>query len=207
MAVIADLLPQLRRAIRPLSQPPGAPGWNHEEMRDLLGESSRRAAAVLVGVVERGSGPRVVLTQRTDDMPHHAGQISFPGGGQKACDADVIATALRETHEEIGVPPRLIRPIGYLDCFETISGFCVTPVVAELDPSCRPVADPREVADVFEAPLAFFLDPANLGWRRMLYRERRRNIPQFLLPGHTVWGATAAILQNLATRMREVVQA
>ncbi len=173
-------------------------------MHDLLGDSPRRTAAVLVGVIERDSGPAVLLTQRTEGMPQHAGQISFPGGGMQTGDADVIATALRETREEVGIAPDQIRPIGFLDSFETISGFCVTPVVARLGSSCRIVPDPREVADVFEAPLAFFLEPGNLCWRRKNYRGRDRDIPEFKLPGRIVWGATAAILQNLAARMRKV---
>ena len=108
------------------------------------------------------------MTLRTEDLRHHAGQVSFPGGRIEAGDADPVAAALREAHEEIGLAPAKIEPLGYLDPFDTISGFHVYPVVARIDPGYRPVRDPREVADVFEVPLDYLLDASNI---RLVERE------------------------------------
>jgi 8-oxo-dGTP pyrophosphatase MutT (NUDIX family) len=200
----AALSQRLRRAVRALDDPPSAPGWNHNELRDLLGTTPRRPAAVLVAIIERAEGLAVLFTRRTEQLAQHAGQISFPGGGIEAADRDAVAAALRETHEEVGIAPVLVRPFGYLDCFETISGYCVTPVVADIDPAYLAVPDPREVADVFEAPLAFFVDPANLRRRRIDYRGRPREIFEFLYNGKNIWGATAAMLLSLVRRMEAV---
>ena len=191
----------VRRAVRPLSDPPRAPGWNHGELHDVLEGVVLRSAAVLVPIIERAGGLSVLFTQRTEHLAQHAGQISFPGGGVEAADADIIATALRETHEEIGVPSALVQPFGYLDCFETISSYCVTPVVGTLAAAYSATLDPHEVAEVFEVPLDFFLDPANLRRRRIEWRGRPRDIFEFPYNGRNIWGATAAMLLNLVRRL------
>lgn len=192
---------RLRHAVRALDDPPCAPGWNHAELCDLIGPGPRRAAAVLVPVIERGQQLAVLFTQRTDHLLHHPGQISFPGGGIEVCDVDAVAAALRETREEIGIPAQLMHPLGYLDCFETISGYCVTPVVAHLDSDYQAVPDPREVAEVFEVPLAYFLQPENLRTRRIVFRGISREIVEFLPEGRSIWGATAAMMLSLVQRM------
>jgi 8-oxo-dGTP pyrophosphatase MutT (NUDIX family) len=192
---------QLRDAVRPLHDPPCAPGWNHDELSDALGSHALRPAAVLVPIVECKEGLRVLFTQRTEHLAQHAGQISFPGGGVESGDSDVVAAALRETQEEIGIGRALVHPFGYLDCFETISGYCVTPVVGTLDPAYRATPDPREVADVFEVPLEFFLDRANLHSRRIKWRGRWREIFEFPYGNRNIWGATAAMLLNLLRRL------
>jgi 8-oxo-dGTP pyrophosphatase MutT (NUDIX family) len=194
------LMTQLVTAIRPLSQPPHAPGWNHAEMTEWLGTETRQSAAVLVGVRE-GNQPRLVLTVRTNDLPSHAGQVAFPGGRSDPGDADAIATALRESEEEIGLDPALVTPLGFLDCFETISGYCITPVVAKISASAQLYPAPAEVAEVFEVPLAFFLEPANLRRYTMEFRGQQRPMVEFVHGGHRIWGATAAMLLNLLQRM------
>ena len=191
-----DLLP----ALLPLSEPPTAPGWNHADMSDLLGTAQRRQAAVLLALRD-GDESRLVLTVRTDDLPSHAGQVALPGGRMDPGDADALATALRESEEEIGLDPSLVTPLGYLDNFETISGYRITPVVARIAEHARLQAAPGEVAEVFEVPLAFFLDPANLRRYTMEFRGRRREMVEFVHGGHRIWGATAAILLNLLQRM------
>ncbi len=190
----------LRRALLPLSEPPSAPGWNHAEMAELLGDVERRPAAVLIGLRE-AAAPRLVLTVRTANLAAHAGQVAFPGGRTDPDDADALDTALRESEEEVGLERALVMPLGYLDCFETISGYCVTPVVARIAADAQLYPAPEEVAEVFEVPLAFFLDPANLRRYTMDYRGHRRAMLEYVHGGHRIWGATAAILYNLLQRM------
>lgn len=190
----------LEPALVPLAEPPQPPGWNHLHMSELLGTAERRPAAVLVGVRE-GVDPRVVLTVRTTHLASHAGQVAFPGGGSDPEDRDAIATALRESEEEIGLDPGLVSPLGFLDVFETISGYCVTPVVARIAEHARFVPAPDEVAEVFEVPLGFFLDPANLRRYTMEYRGHQRPMVEFVHGGHRIWGATAAMLLNMLQRM------
>jgi 8-oxo-dGTP pyrophosphatase MutT (NUDIX family) len=192
----------LHRALRPLSQPPAPPGWNHALMTELIGEVERRPAAVLIGLRDE-TQPRMIFTVRTDHLSSHAGQVAFPGGSADPADADALTTALRESQEEIGLQPALVTPLGYLDCFETISGFCITPVVAHVAAHAQFQAAPDEVAEVFEVPLAFFLEPANLKRYVMDYRGHRREMVEFNYQGHRIWGATAAILQHLLQRMEQ----
>jgi 8-oxo-dGTP pyrophosphatase MutT (NUDIX family) len=187
-------------ALRPLSAPPNGRGWNHADMAELLGDAPRRPAAVLIGLRE-GVQPRMVLTVRTDHLHAHAGQVAFPGGRSEADDGDAIATALRESEEEIGLERGLVTPLGYLDRFETISGFCITPVVARIAAGAQLYPAPDEVAEVFEVPLAFFMEPANLRRYTMEFRGHQRSMVEFVHGGHRIWGATAAILLNLLQRM------
>jgi 8-oxo-dGTP pyrophosphatase MutT (NUDIX family) len=199
-----ELHRRLHHAVRPLSDPPQPPGWNHRELHDILPDAPLRSAAVLVGIVERNEGPAVLLTQRTEHLANHAGQISFPGGSAEAGDADAIATALRETREEVGIGAESITPFGYLDGLDTVSGFNVTPVVADIVPGYVATINPGEVAAAFEVPLAFFADPSNLRFRRMEYRGRQRDIVEFHFGERNIWGATAAMLLSLVRRMEAV---
>jgi predicted Fe-S protein YdhL (DUF1289 family)/8-oxo-dGTP pyrophosphatase MutT (NUDIX family) len=195
-----DALAPLISALHPLSTPPAAPGWNHADMTTLLGTADRQAAAVLVGFRE-GATPRLVLTVRTDHLPSHAGQVAFPGGRSDPQDRNAIATALRESNEEIGLDPALVTPLGYLDCFETISGFVITPVVARIAADAPLHPAPDEVAEVFEVPLDFLLAPANLRRYTMEFRGHQRPMVEFNHGGHRIWGATASMLLNLLQRM------
>jgi 8-oxo-dGTP pyrophosphatase MutT (NUDIX family) len=191
----------LVKALRPLSAPPTAPGWNHADMTELLGSTQRQPAAVLLGFRE-GVQPRLVLTVRTDNLQAHAGQVAFPGGRCDPADGgDALTTALRESEEEIGLDRALVTPLGYLDCFETISGYCITPVVARIAAAAALYPAPAEVAEVFEVPLAFFMEPANLRRYTMEFRGQQRPMVEFVHGGHRIWGATAAMLFNLLQRM------
>ncbi len=194
------MIDELVAALRPLSAPPTGPGWNHADMTELLGSSLRLPAAVLVGFRE-GVQPRLVLTVRTDHLQAHAGQVAFPGGRSDPGDGDALATALRESEEEIGLDRALVTPLGYLDRFETISGYCITPVVARIAAEARLYPAPDEVAEVFEVPLAFLLEPANLRRYTMDFRGHSRPMVEFVHGGHRIWGATAAMLYNLLERM------
>jgi len=194
------MIDELVSALRPLSAPPTGPGWNHADMSLLLGNSERLPAAVLMGFRE-GVQPRLVLTVRTDNLQAHAGQVAFPGGRSDPGDGDALATALRESEEEIGLDRTLVTPLGYLDRFETISGFCITPVVAKIATEAQLYPAPDEVAEVFEVPLAFLLEPANLRRYTMEFRGHQRPMVEFVHGGHRIWGATAAMLYNLLQRM------
>lgn len=194
---------RFRRALHPLHAPPPGPGWNLDELRDLLPDQGRRLqpAAVLVGLVERAGDCQVLLTRRHDGLRHHAGQVSFPGGRIEAGDADPVLAALREAREEVGLPAALATPLGYLDPFVTITGFHVFPVVAWLAPAFSPRPDPGEVAEAFEVPLAFLLDPDNVQRLEIDYLGSTRTLLEFRHRGHHIWGATAAMLVNFRQRL------
>lgn len=193
-------------ALHPLEAPPQDRGWNHGDVVDLLPDMHAwREAAVLVGLVPRPDGVQVLLTRRTDDLRHHGGQVSFPGGRVESGDIDAVAAALRETYEELGIAPALVTPLGFLDPVLTITGFRVLPVVAMVDPGHVVRPDPSEVADVFEVPLAFLIDRANLVSTTIELRGRQRRVWEYRYPAQRIWGATASMLLNLQDRL-ECVQ-
>lgn len=191
---------KVARALHPVDAPPAPPAWNRAELDDLIGKGARADAAVLVGIRDVPE-PRVVFTLRRDGLAHHAGQVSFPGGSAEPGDAGAVATALRESREEVALDSALAEPLGYLDCLDTISGFCVTPVVARLDAGTLLHAQPDEVARVFEVPLGFLLDPGNL--RQLEYRVhgKPREVYEYAGFEPRIWGATASMLVNLMRRM------
>lgn len=196
------LAARLSGGLRALDAVPDAHPWNREELEGLLPEHTvLRPAAVLVGLVQRAHGWTVLLTKRTEHLPQHAGQISFPGGRIENSDIDVVAGALRETEEELGIPAHLIRPIGLLDVYGTISVYAVTPVVGLIDPDALITPDPREVADVFEVPLEFVLDRSNLKREERLFRGRVRGYYAYPYGERYIWGATAGMLVNLLERV------
>ena len=195
---------ELRAALQPLDAVVPDTCWNHAELDGLpIPAAGLADAAVLVGLVPHAAGTTVLLTRRTDALRNHAGQVSFPGGRVEPDDADAIAAALRETGEEIGVPVHQISPIGLLDPLMTITGFRVLPVVAVIDRDYVAVPDPGEVAEVFEVPLAFLVDPANLGHHHVEFGGRRRRVLEFRYPAQRIWGVTASILWNLRKRLEE----
>lgn len=154
-------------------------------------------AAVLVPVVNHAAGPTLLFTQRTAHLHDHAGQISFPGGRVDDGDADRIATALREAEEETGLPRARVQIIGRLPDFDIQTGFRVTPVVGWVEPPFDLRPDPFEVADVFEVPLAFFLDPANHKRHRDEINGRIRHYYSMPFGERNIWGATAGMLYSL----------
>lgn len=198
-------VPRLGDALHPLDVPPGDGGWNRHELRDLIPDDAVLVeAAVLVGLVPHPGGTHVILTRRTDALRHHAGQVSFPGGRLEPGDIDAVAAAVREAGEEIGLQPPQVAPLGFLDPLATITGFRVMPVVAVIDARYEAVPDPGEVADVFEVPLSFLLDPRNLASHVLDYRGRPREVHEYRYPAQRIWGATASILLNLRTRLEAI---
>jgi len=159
--------------------------------------TSFRPAAVLVPLVRREPGITVLLTQRTEDMPSHAGQIAFPGGRKQQEDADAKATALRETEEEVGLSRTFVQVIGAVDPYRTGTGYEITPVVGIVTPGFTIHADPREVADVFEVPLSHFLDAQNHRIDSRIFQGRERRFYAMPYGDRYIWGATAGMLKNL----------
>lgn len=158
---------------------------------------SWRAASVLVPIVARASEVTILLTQRTEDMPSHAGQVAFPGGRRQDGDADAVATALRETEEEVGLERRFVEVIGSYDHYRTGTGFEITPIVGIVTPGFTMRADPREVAAVFEVPLSHFLDEKNHRIDSRMAQGRERRFYAMPYGQRYIWGATAAMLKNL----------
>ena len=162
------------------------------------------AAAVLIPLVMHPDGLRVLLTQRTAHLRDHAGQISFPGGRAELDDVDAVATALRETEEEVGLDRGHLEVIGQLPHYTTVTSYQVTPVVALVQPGFSLTLDSFEVAEAFEVPLAFLMAPANHRRHRLEIEGRQRHFLSMpwqaddaRLPPYFIWGATAAMLRNL----------
>ena len=154
-------------------------------------------ASVLVPIVLRDGGATMLLTQRTAHLNDHAGQVSFPGGSAESLDADAVATALRETEEEIGLAREHVEVVGRLPDYPTVTGFNVAPIVAVVRPPFTLTPDPFEVAEVFEVPMAFLLDPAHHQRRELTIDGVRRHFIAMPYGPHFIWGATAAMLRNL----------
>ena len=184
------------------------PAWEPEipgDGRRFFPDRVPKSASVLVPLVMRDDGLQVLLTRRTDHLRDHAGQISFPGGGAEQHDADAIATALRETEEEIGLARGHVEVIGSLPVYSTVTSYEVTPVVALVRPGFVLELDSFEVAEAFEVPLSFLMTPANHHRHELeLAGQRRRflSMPWQAIDAagqpqtYFIWGATAAMLRN-----------
>jgi 8-oxo-dGTP pyrophosphatase MutT (NUDIX family) len=162
-----------------------------------------KPAAVLVPIVDRPDGLTVLFTQRTTHLKAHAGQVAFPGGRAEPGDASPEFTALREAQEEIGLAPERVEILGRLPDYHTRTGYIVAPIVGVLLPPLELVPDPNEVADIFEVPLGFLLDPAN---HRLQTREwQGRTVTFYEMPyqDRYIWGATAGMVLNLYRQLAD----
>lgn len=192
---------RVRGAVRRLDDPPllPAPERTHSTGPLVLA----RPAAVLVPFVPRAGRLSVLFTRRNPHLRHHAGQVSFPGGGIDPGDADAVAAALRETREETGIDEAQVDPFGYLDCLDTVSGYCVTPVTGFVRSDYAVRLHEDEVDEVFEVPFEYILEPATLRSERIHWGGRDREVFTFDWEGRRIWGVTAAILKNLLDRMQQ----
>jgi 8-oxo-dGTP pyrophosphatase MutT (NUDIX family) len=160
-----------------------------------------RPAGVLAAIVPRSGRFDILLTKRSSALKHHPGQIAFPGGKQDSADADVVAAALREADEEIGLPPSHVQVLGCLPSHETVTGFDVTPVIGLVtrDFTLRP--EPGEVEEIFHVPLDHVLDPRNFLIQARRWRGQMRSYYTVPYGPYYIWGATARILRAWGDRM------
>ncbi len=193
MSALFDELHRLHRA-------------GHEvDIDDLLDDGglgpdgTSRDAAVLIAITDRPR-PGMLLTQRPDTMADHPGQVAFPGGKIEAGE-NAVEAALREAEEELGIARDAVRVIGPTDLFNTGSGFAVTPVLAVVPHDISITPDPGEVADWFEPPLDFVIDPANRSAHEAFWKGQNRHYYQINWEGYRIWGITAAIIANLSRRV------
>lgn len=165
-----------------------------------LRADAKIAAAVLIAITDRAQ-PGVILTVRREHLRTHAGQIAFPGGRIDPGE-DAVAAALREAHEEVLVPPELVEVVGAIEPYRTVTGYVVTPVLGVLPPDLSLEPHEHEVADLFEAPLGFLLDPANQQRKSALFQGQTRHYYEIVWNDRRIWGATAAIIVNLSRRLQ-----
>ena len=165
-----------------------------------MAERPLRDAAVLVGIVTHPREAGVILTQRTEHLSSHAGQVAFPGGKIDREDSGPIATALREAEEEIGLDPADVAPLGCFSPYASNSGFRIVPVVGLVRPGAALAANPHEVADVFEVPLGFLMNGANHRVANRMWRGQRRYFYEMPFGERYIWGVTAGILRQLFER-------
>ena len=195
-AQLQERLAGTRRPADPLDvvAPHGTYSWPDGMLEKIA--STLKPAGVLIPVRQHESGLSVLLTQRSAELKHHAGQVSFPGGRMEPSDADIEATALRETHEEIGIRQEHVSIIGYLEPMPTVTGYAVTPVVGFVDGAVELVIDRTEVEYTFEVPLDFLTEPGNHSMVTREWQGLTFSMVEFHYEGQRIWGATAQMLNR-----------
>ena len=190
-----NLAQRLRTA---LSKPPTEPPLEGDLPEQRAAASI--TAAVLIAVTDRPE-PGLILTVRREHMRTHAGQVAFPGGRIDAGE-DAERAALREAHEELGLEPSSVEVIGSIEAYRTVTGYVVTPVIGVVPPNLPLAPHEHEVADWFEAPLHFVLDPAHQHYRSALFQGAERHYYEIMWNDRRIWGATAAMIVNLSRRLQ-----
>lgn len=165
------------------------------------GANALKPAAVLVPIIIKQAETAVIFTQRTETLPTHAGQISFPGGKVDDKDEDPVETALRETHEEIGLERSFVEILGFLDPYQTGTGYCILPIVGIVAPGYSLAPEPGEVAEIFDVPLAFLMSPENHRRHSRTFDDKKRWFHAMSYQDRFIWGATAGILKNLYDKL------
>lgn len=195
---------QLER-IRAALARPGRPSSDFDLNKDVVLPEGRklRPAGVLAAIVDRGPHLEVLLTMRSSALKHHPGQIAFPGGKQDPGDADVVATALREAQEEIGLPPEQVEVLGQLPAHETVTGFIVTPVIGVVRGDINLVPEQGEVAEIFSAPLSHVLTAENYAVQARRWRGQMRHYFTVPFGPYYIWGATARMLRAWTDQMQD----
>ena len=196
-----------RAAARLLLAPGERPRFSDDDLNPharMIPEGEEpKPAAVLVPLVTRANGLHLLLTQRQPHLRRHAGQIAFPGGRIDEADRDAVAAALRETEEETGIAPAFVEPVGFLDTYLTSTNYRVVPVVAVVRPGFSVSPHEGEVADVFEVPLAFLMNPIHHERHSREYQGHERFYYAMPWQGRYIWGATAGMIRNLYRLMYE----
>ncbi len=172
------------------------------EIWQASGHDEFRPAAVLVPLFWKGENIHILLTKRSEQLKHHSGQVSFPGGSFDQTDVTIRQAAIRETHEEIGIEPAFIDVVGYLEDIETNSGFYVTPFVGILKDGFQLNINEDEVSEVFSVPLSFFCKSDNCQKRRAHYQGKDVNYYVFEYNNYTIWGVTAEIIVKLVKKLK-----
>lgn len=175
--------------------PPGSSDWPAPVREQLAGTLT--PAGVLIPIMERASELTVLLTQRSAELKHHAGQVSFPGGRMEAHDETIEQTALRETREEVGIDAQHVSVLGYLKTMPTITGYAVTPIVGMVSAGASLKIDPTEVEYTFEVPLSFLMDAGNDVQSEWDARGRKVPMTEFHWQDERIWGATAFMILSL----------
>ena len=189
------LADRLRKALATASAEPPLEG----DLPELRAKAEVEAA-VLIAITDRPE-PGVILTVRREHLRTHAGQIAFPGG-RIDLGEDAVAAALREAHEEVLLPPDAVEVVGAIESYRTVTGYVVTPVLGVIPPNVALQPHEHEVADWFEAPLGFVLDPANQRRVSALFAGQTRHYYEIMWNDRRIWGATAAIIVNLSRRLQ-----
>jgi len=194
-----DDFDRIRRAL----EKPSEPSSDFDLNSDItLPEGRRlRPAGVLIALLETGKGVQVILTKRSSALKHHPGQIAFPGGKVDPADSGPVQAALREANEEIGLERENAEVLGVMPTHETVTGFCVTPVLARVRAAFTPVCEPGEVAEVFQVPLAHVLDLDRFQVQSRHWQGVQRYYYTAPYGPYYIWGATARILYALANRL------
>ena len=190
--VIDRIAEQLKRTGRPSSDYDLNPDVTLPEGRKL------RPAAVLLPIIHDRAEPEMILTMRSSALKHHPGQIAFPGGKVDEADGTHVSAALREAHEEIGLPQSNVAVLGALPAHETVTGFTVMPIVGHVRRAFQVLPEPGEVSEVFRVPLSHVLDPRNYAIQSRRWRGTQRHYYTVPFGPYYIWGATARMLRAFA---------